>query len=458
MIGKLVIVLIGMLALYLTVNRGAVYAFVKIFLPCILMLGVTPKIMIPGLPDVNATNAAIYGILVGIALKGGEALPFRWNLLDSLVCLLQVSCVITAWLTEGTWPAVNVFGTRFLAYVAPYFLMRCMFHDAEMRRQALWVCVTCAIVIGMFALVELKLRPYFLSRTLKDFGLNISKNTMVMWRLGLARTQGPFCHPIDMGAACLLISAMIGILASTTRVGLQNRWVQIGLCAAIGASLSSLSYTTFMALAAFGAVTAMIWFMPATGRLLVVISLAILLAGYGLTLQMQSADIWEQGEEIGQTASDSLRIRTIIVQKCWPYVTSAGFFGYGDTISRKELDLDSVDNSYILFAMKYGYVYLVLFLLIPIVLSRRAAKALSRARVAGQWQPLALAVGASISVMIAMYTVWFGFIYAILWLMMLAMFQSMTDVLLVGPPKLAPDATRLQSRVRPAPQRQPAFA
>jgi hypothetical protein len=234
--------------------------------------------------------------------------------------------------------------------------------------------------------------------------------------------------------------------------------VQIGLCAAIGASLSSLSFTTFMALAAFFGIAAMIWYMPRTGRLLVAMSVAMLVSGYVLTQQMNSATIWEQGEEIGQTASDSLRIRTIIVQKCWPFVTSAGWFGYGDTISRKELDLDSVDNSYVLFAMKYGFVYLVLFLLIPIVLSVRAARALNRARIAAQWQPLALAVGASISVMIAMYTVWFGFIYAILWLMMLAMLESMTDVLLVGPPKLAPDAKRLRERVQPAGGRQPVLA
>lgn len=438
---KLVVPLIFILAAYLTAYRSAAVAFATIYLPSLLMLASTPKVNLPGLPDMNATYAAIYGILAGLAIKGGEPFPFKFGWIDRIVLLLTLSCMITASVTEKFWTGVNVFGEQLLNYLGPYFIARIMFHNAEMRKRALWICVVCAIITATFALVELRLWPYFMSRNLKAIGLFSGQNTMVLGRFGLFRTQGPYCHPIDMGNASLLLTMMIALFATTTSVGLRNWWVRLGLFATIGSALSSLSFTSFMGIAACGAGVAVIWYMPKLGKLMPVAVACMFLVGAYMTNHLLNMNVERESENMGQDIQDSVMVRAMIVQNSWPFITSSGFFGYGNTIKHRDLDLDSVDNSYVLFTMRRGFTFIALFLSMPVILAWRARKAFKRIWMSAHYQPLALGIAGVLGIMVSMYTVWFGFVYSVLWLILLAMTNSMLDIILYGAPFAKP-ATR----------------
>src|SRR4029079_15682025 len=87
-------------AVSLTLYRGAVVAFVTLYLPALLLLNTTQKINLPGLPDMNVTFGIVYGILGGLVLKGGEAFPFKWGFMDTLMLLLTLSTIITGMVTE----------------------------------------------------------------------------------------------------------------------------------------------------------------------------------------------------------------------------------------------------------------------------------------------------------------------------------------------------------------------
>lgn len=431
---KLVVPLIFIFAAYLTAYRSAAVAFATVYIPSLLMLASTPKVGLPGLPDMNATYAAMYGILAGLALKGGEAFPFRFGWIDRLVLLMTLSCIITASMTEKIWTGVNVFGEQLLGYVAPYFIARIMFHDSDMRRRALWICVVCAITTAFFALIELRLWPYFMSRNLKGIGLFSGQNTMVLGRFGLFRTQGPYCHPIDMGNASLLLAMMIGLFAATTSIGLRNWWVRLGLFAAVGSALSSLSFTSFMGIAACGAGVAVIWMLPKLGKLMPLAVACMFLVGGYMTHRLLNMNVERESENVGQDIQDSVMVRAMIVQNSWPFVTSSGWFGYGNTIRRSQLNLDSVDNSYILFTMRRGYAFLSLFLAIPLVLGWRARKAFKQIWLPQHYQPLTLGIAGVLGIMVSMYTVWFGFVYSVMWMILLAMTTSMLDVIQYGAP------------------------
>jgi hypothetical protein len=75
-----------------------------------------------------------------------------------------------------------------------------------------------------------------------------------------------------------------------------------------------------------------------------------------------------------------------------------------------------------------------LFLSIPVVVAIRSMRAFWRARLTTQWIPLAVGVSAILGIMGAMYTVWFGFAYSVLWMVMIGVTMSMCDVLIYGPP------------------------
>ena len=143
---------------------------------------------------------------------------------------------------------------------------------------------------------------------------------------------------------------------------------------------------------------------------------------------------------------DSYQIRALIMQNAWETAASAGWFGYADTLKRSQINFSSVDNSYLLFVLRRGFGYLVLFLLIPVVLTLRAGKAFGRALLPQQRFPLAVAIAVVLGTMASMYTVWFGFVYAVLWMMTLALANSMMDVLIYGPPRQAQQPQALPRR------------
>ena len=436
--GRPLVVILFCTAMYLTLYRGAVVAFVTLYIPCLLLLNTTQKINIPGAPDMNATFGVIYGICGALVMKGGEPMPFKWGWMDTVWCLGALSTVITGMVTEYVYTGVSVFGEQFLGYLAPYFLARVMFHSPEMRRRALWICVVSAFIIAFFTLIELRLWPYFLSRTLKSFGLFTGSTGEVLWRFNLMRAQTTFDHPIDMGNSCLLMGAMIAVFATTTSVGLKNLYVRLALFASICASFSSLSFTswvgTFAAIGGF----CILWLLPFTRKILIVGVLGLFCGFAVMTYHLYHVDLdarrEQLQEDIGQTAQDSMFVRAMIIQKSMPFAENTGLFGWGTTIRHSQLALESVDNSYMLFTMRRGFLFLALFLSIPVVMALRATKAFRRAPSRAQWIPLAVGVSAVLGIMAAMYTVWFGFAYSVLWTIMVGIVTSMCDVLIGATP------------------------
>jgi hypothetical protein len=238
-----------------------------------------------------------------------------------------------------------------------------------------------------------------------------------------------------MGNASILLAMFIGVFASTTSVGLKNWWVRLGLLAAVGSSISSLSFTSFMGIAACIAGVGVIWMMPKLGKLMPLAVACMFLVGGIVTNKLLNTNVERESEQMGATVTDSVMVRAMIVQNSWPFVSDSGYFGWGNTIRRSVLNLDSVDNSYILFTMRRGMVFLGLFLLIPVLLAWRARKAFKLIYLPQQYQPLALGLAGVLGIMVSMYTVWFGFVYSVMWMMLLAFTNSMIDVILYGAPK-----------------------
>ncbi len=179
------------------------------------------------------------------------------------------------------------------------------------------------------------------------------------------------------------------------------------------------------------------WLLSFTRRAVPLYVIA-LFCGLGMmTYHLFSLDVdtrRDQAEQIGQSVQDSMLVRAMIIQNSMPFVQSAGPFGYGDKIRKSQLNLDSVDNTYILFTMRRGWVFIALFLLIPVTLAVRASKAFRNARLDAQWMPLAAVVSVVCGIMAAMYTVWFGFAYSVLWMLMIGLVTSMCDIMIYGPP------------------------
>ncbi|MCS7033215.1 MAG: hypothetical protein NZ561_04365, partial [Phycisphaerae bacterium] len=201
MIAQLVVVLIFLASAYITWTRGVAFTCMLVYLPVQFFLASTEAIRLPLLPDMTSQFAVGYGLLAGLLFRGGEHIPFRWNILDTIVTSLWMLAVVSEFSSEGLSMARNALGDGFLGMITPYFMARWAFFSAPARRVGFWSVALCAVILCLLCPIEMRLRPQIWSRILEQFGLYEAANSMPLYRFGLARAQTTFWQPMDQGLA-----------------------------------------------------------------------------------------------------------------------------------------------------------------------------------------------------------------------------------------------------------------
>ena len=425
-------------SLLVTLFYGVAKTAVWVFLPTALFLYCMPAIALPGVPDVSSLSAIGYAIAIALAFQRDELARLRFNLLDGLMFAILGAVIVSVVLSEGAWGGVSASGKEFFVWILPYYLGRLIILDAEARRDALKVLCVSAIVLGCFAAVEARLMPFVYSRELEHTGLVRVTNQMVFYRYGFSRAQVSTPHPIDLGNVGVLLGAMILLLAPMN----GRKWYQpLPLFGLLGAGMmvgGAISFTCYLALAAaFGFY--FVFKNRAMGRY-AVLPAALAIVGFGIvaTTYLLAYDTATKQEEGGIAAS--LWMRATIVQDSWKIATQSGLFGYGKDLPGDQIGVGSVDNAYMLFIMRRGWVYVGLWAALGLTVAVKGVRALARTRTPSERLPVAAGLAGIMATLVAMYTVWYGFLYAQMFVIMLGLFSSMTQLL----------ATRDQPALLPA--------
>jgi hypothetical protein len=428
MIPLVIVVTVAGLSAALTYAFSPARALVLVYLPVVLLLSQVPKIDIPFLPDPDAKFACMYGVLAALAATGFRGIRFKWHVCDTIMIVLSSLAVLTAVTTEVWWTGVSAAGDQALGLLLPYFLARSVFADAAARRDAVIVLSICAMFVGLIALIEMRLFPYAYSRFLEPLGVVKTSNGQVFWRFGYMRAQTTFAHPIDLGNVGPLLAALIGVMAVTTGTRLKHPIVMGGLISCGLMVMGALSFTSFLSAAAAMGVFALIWYWPGVRRLFVPGVITAVVAAAIFTKVLLGFDL--QNWVVEPNSLDaSLRTRALIVQNTWNLAKDSGLLGYGKTVGQSDLDLLSVDNSYMLMLLRQGWLGLATFLTLVAVLSWRANQSLAFARTPNERLPVAIAYAGIVGTLIAMYTVWFGFAYRDLLILLIGILVWMCDLL-----------------------------
>ncbi len=425
LVSNLVVLFIFLTAVIVTVARGPLIAFILVSLPCMLLLPEIPPVDIQLLPDPGAAFGAMYGILLGLLVRGGEPWTIRWNIIDTLVILIAVDKVINAVLTEYVYTGVSSSGAMFLGWIGPYFLARLAFQSVPARRQALYVVVFSIGVIAFFTMIETRLWPHFYRQKIHQILGLATLDQLAYYRYGFFRADGPFSHPIYLGNACIGLIGLVTILSATTPGGSKRWWARASVLAAVFALVTSISYGSYLGLTATVMFYLVMRYWSWVRANLRWFAIAAVICGFAATLVLKSFD-----SNLAASTSEadrSFRIRVLIIQNSWNFVTSAGLFGHGIWIDQSKLKLESVDNAYLLWAMREGWVYLALWLLIPITLAGRAARAFRMTRDPKQREPLVRGLACVFGVMVSMYTVWADWDYVTIWTVLLGFTVSLID-------------------------------
>lgn len=442
----IVVILIFSSAAYVTWARGMAHVFGLVYLPVMFFLSVTRPINLPLLPDMTSQFAVGYGVIAGLFLRGGERMPFRWNVLDTLVTAMWVWTIISSWLLVGPATARNAFGDGIFDFLTPYILARAAFFSPEARRSAFWSVSICAVLVALLSPIEMRLQPQIISRILDDMGLYTAANSMPLYRFGLARAQTTFHQPMDQGNSGVIIAGFVALFAATTSIGLRDWRALLAIGAGLFISMASLSFSAFVNVVAVLGIFGLIYYMPFIGRFLNVLVVIGVIAGVAMTSAFLNHQLGERGEQFGQTLDDSMHIRTRIVQEAWPIARDAGWLGFGKDGVEPQLKerapdknpIKSVDNAFLLMTMQRGWPYFAIFMCIPFAIGAMTAKVWRVAPLESQRVPVMIAVAVLFSILLAMYTIFFGFVYSHLWLGMLGLFASLCDTLLGRAPVAPP--------------------
>lgn len=418
-------------ALIQTIRKGPGSTFACVYLPVLLLLSTVKPVSIQPLPDISSPIAVSYGVVLGMILSG-RIVFFRPHLIDFLVVGCSMSVVLTGYVNGEFWTIVSATGNETLRWIVPYYMARLAFREQAIRRQmGLSLCFV-AIAMGVIGLIEFRLYPLFFSRFLESFNMTIVHNSMVLGRFGFFRAMVTAEHPIDLGNVGLLLAGLIPALCITSGIKLTDKRVLGGLAGTAMILVASMSFSSIAGAFCAAGAFLVIRYVRQSELLLMPGVVAAVIAGFAFTNHLLESDLEALKPADGEVAFDgSYYIRVLIIQNSWnSYGQSAGWLGYGDDGLKKDvLQLDSVDNSYMLFLMRRGWVHLLLRLSIAFMIAFIGTRMLRNAVGEVQRTPAAAIIAVLFGTMVSMYTVWFGFVYAILWTCSLGMLVTMRQLM-----------------------------
>lgn len=431
-----VIILAFLISAAVATTSGLAVAFMCAYIPCEIGFSTTPGIPIAFWPHIAVPHAAIYGLLLGSLLSGRKWPRIRPGLIDLVVLCVLLSMAASAGAQKDLHAFFNVFDNQLMDLFLPYLLARLSFSDERARSAGLRVLIICIFILSFFGFIETRLNPYLVSHFLKDMGLWVGLNSMVYHRFGFMRAMLAFGHPIDLGNVALMWIGIVPILALTSEIGMRKWYVQLAWVCTFFLLVIAISFTAYFGLLALtGMYLGLKYIRPLRYHLALIAMIGI--AGVAIYTSVVLSKKLPDRPPSNDIFAGSLWIRQVIVHRGWAMAKTAGWFGYGQSLDLKVLGLDSVDNSYILMILNYGWLTLSLFLLIPIVLGIRTSRALRRAGNEMEAHPLIIAAATMTGIMISMYTVYFGFVYANIFMLLVAFSATLAEFFLVPRAALA---------------------
>ncbi len=422
--------LIFCIATYWVAVHGIARTFAQVFIPALLFFFLTPQLNLPGVPDIWSFSAVGYPVLFMSFAKWDEVRRVKWNALDIMVTIMMISPTISVITNNGAWEGIGLSGEIFFKWLMPYFMARIAFFDPEARRLMLKTLCICTIIIGCMAAFEARLKPYFFSRTMERLGIaKTFANEQVFPRFGLMRAQTTLGHPIDLGNCGVILGGMILTLVPIVKRKWNDPLILAGIMGAGAMVVGAVSFTGMVAtLVAFSLM--MLFSMPQIGKYFILPSIiGLMIAMAGFMYYMVNKEVSEDRPE--DEVAASVWARDKVAQDSWAFAQESGLFGSGLKLDTQGMGTGrgSIDNSYMLFAMQFGWIYLIQWLILGLVIGYTGTRAMSAAQSPSERRPIAAAMGGIIAIFGAMFTVYYGFVYAIIIVCFFGCLSTMTQLL-----------------------------
>lgn len=355
-------------------NRGLEEAFLKSWMFFFMWLSFSFYVDIPGLPDPNFMQAAIMPIMFMLVMERKDELRFgAMELLVAAYLLLRVSM---DFISRGYADAQNYAFFLLTTHAGPYLMGRYL-----INRRGMDVATARHFVLFMLPLFPLFLYElrFWISPIFKLMMPFFPSATPSMsLRYGVARTAGPFEHPI---LACVMIVAVYRLHRWLCWMGewekpqggwlgwidQRTRWLRIPLKHKISLVLVLMALMTISRGPWIGGFVGAI--LTASGNfknrkrwLWIAIVVLVIGAGGGKL----ALDYYITPDETGEISGEAktMLYRKTLIDRYKDYMYEKMWTGWGLSTRPKVKGMESVDNAFLGMALQHGIMAPILLVVI----------------------------------------------------------------------------------------------
>lgn len=186
----------GVLAFIVAVKISPQQAFLRVYLPCLLLLPDYLRAITPGLPDPTFSQSASVGLFIASVLRGFPGYTF--SALD-LVIFAYAFCVgYSEYLASGYSDAQNLIFAMLFSVAMPYVYAKSYIEPFGQRFDFARRIVLMLVLVAFISIYESRFGVNPWSALFGTFFPGQS-NWVVTFRFGLARSAGPFGHALIAG-------------------------------------------------------------------------------------------------------------------------------------------------------------------------------------------------------------------------------------------------------------------
>lgn len=355
-------------------SQGIEKAFLKVWIPFFLLMPFMFWVNIPGLPDPNFMQAAIFPIL--FVLVRDQIARMRFGRMEFLMLMYVCIRVGADFLSRGYSDAQNYAFYMLSCLIGPYLIGSYLITSKRMDIATARMFVLVFLVMFPMFLYEAKFWVSPIYKIFSPLFSNAYSGLSIRW--GIARTAGTFEHPI---LACIMIIVVYRLHRWLTWQGVweqpQEGWLgKIQKQAARLPFSFSLQISMVLILMALMTISRGPWIGGLAGAALVlvgntknrkawlvVVVLWFLVGGVLGQVVLDAYITPEEGEVLSGEAQTML-YRKVMIEQYKTFLMDKFWTGWGLTTVPKIRGMESVDNAFFLMALQHGVLAPTLFVII----------------------------------------------------------------------------------------------
>lgn len=358
----------GILAFMLASKHGVNYAFLRVYLPVLLLLPDYYRCIFPGLPDPTFSQGACVAVFIVFVMNGWPG--YRFSINDIWVFGYALSTSFSEFRASGYSDAQNLMFGILAGGVMPYILAKSLIEPYGNRFEFAKTCVLAMSLVSIINLIETRLGFNVWRFVFDRFFPGQGASWLTTFRFGLARAAGPYAHALLAGIMMIVAFRL-------------QRWLQwSGAWPKKIKQLPWLPFTpaTWLSLITAGGLFLTLakgsWLASFIGatitaigrtkhRLLAVATLLIGLIVVGVPATISFINYASAGRANAKDDNqETAAYRYELIENYMEIANSHAWFGWGLTTWPKIKGSESIDNHFLLLYLMHGRVALICFLML----------------------------------------------------------------------------------------------